>query len=78
MVRRASIFGSVLLTCQIFRIMPASVQESIVFSHKYNETFYQLVIEGKSILPADTNHKLSLCLLVCALGPDLVLLPNGN
>lgn len=45
----------VLLTCQILRIMSASVRENILFSHEYDETFYQLVIEGKSILSADTH-----------------------
>jgi len=29
------------------RIMSATIRDNILFSHEYDETFYNLVIEGK-------------------------------
>lgn len=35
-----------LLTNLSWRILSATVRENILFSHEYEETFYNLVIEG--------------------------------
>jgi len=42
-----------------YRILSASIRDNILFSHEYDETFYNLVIEGKlppvSFLVSDCN-----------------------
>jgi len=57
------------------RIMSATVRENIIFFHEYEETFYNLVIEGEYRWFACW---LSDTLVGCALGQDLALLPNGD
>jgi len=47
-------FRSAIMEYQFPRILSATVRENILFSHEYDETFYNLVIEGNAI---------SLCLL---------------
>lgn len=58
--------------------MSASIRDNIVFSHEYDEIFYNLVLDGKSFL----RHRLQLLTAVmctaCALRPDLALMPEGD
>ena len=59
------------------RILSATVRDNILFSHEYDEVFYDLVIEGLLIICAIINE-LQVINLGCALGPDLALLPQGD
>ena len=34
-----------------YRIMSATVKENILFAHEYDETFYNLVLDGRIFTP---------------------------
>ena len=57
--------------------MSGTIKDNILFSHQYDDTFYNLVLDGE-------RHHLNNCVLTnfeptaCALGPDLALLSNGD
>jgi hypothetical protein len=34
-----------------YRVLSSTVRDNILFSHEYDETFYNLVIEGLSLAP---------------------------
>ena len=57
--------------------MGASIRDNILFSHEYDETFYNLVLDGAyiKVIPFFVFNPLS---IACALRPDLELLPNGD
>jgi ABC-type multidrug transport system fused ATPase/permease subunit len=61
---------------QANRILSATVRDNILFSHEYDEVFYNLVVEGM--------HRINFVRLAltfstaCALKPDLELLPQGD
>ena len=57
--------------------MSATVRDNILFSHEYDETFYNLVIDGACASSFLSTHADPFP-LACALGPDLALLPNGD
>lgn len=62
--------------------MSASIRDNIVFSHEFDESFYELVLDGN----CDSFCVTSSCLtrrfcksrLACALRPDLALLADGD
>jgi ATP-binding cassette, subfamily C (CFTR/MRP), member 1 len=62
------------------RLMGASIRDNILFSHEFDEAFYNLVLDGecfrdhRRLCAPHTDH-LS---VACALRPDLELLPNGD
>ena len=61
----------------MFRIMSGTIKDNILFSHHYDDTFYNLVLDGEnhcsnSFAPADIGFA------ACALRPDLALLSNGD
>lgn len=73
--------GNLHLTASLHpRILSASVRENILFSHEYDETFYNLVVEGRTpFCPPGAHWRLMRFFLsACALGPDLALLPQGD
>ena len=74
MVDGFSSFTLILLN-QTSRILSATVRDNILFSHEYDEIFYNLVIEGIRAILFD---ELLVTHLGCALGPDLMLLPQGD
>ena len=59
--------------------MSASIKDNILFSHKYDEVFYTLVLDGtcrgsRWLPPAlFTFHPIA-----CALRPDLALMADGD
>ena len=48
---------------KLCRIMSATVRDNILFSHEYDEVFYNVVIEGDFILQLKTksNLRISMC-----------------
>jgi ATP-binding cassette, subfamily C (CFTR/MRP), member 1 len=57
--------------------MSGTIRDNILFSHHYDDTFYNLVLDGeryhlKSYTLTDIGS------IACALRPDLALLPNGD
>ena len=54
------------------------MRDNILFSHEYDEIFYNLVIEGLFIMYMLSFDELQITHLGCALGPDLALLPHGD
>jgi ATP-binding cassette subfamily C (CFTR/MRP) protein 1 len=62
-----------------YRLMGASIRDNILFSHEYDETFYNLVLDGAcgSSRPYRFFDFIFLS-IACALRPDLALLPNGD
>ena len=60
--------------------MSATVKDNIVFNYEFDETFYNLVLDGK----LSRFHAVMLLvltrglLLACALRPDLALMPQGD
>jgi hypothetical protein len=60
--------------------MSATVRENILFSHEYDETFYNLVVEGNAYVCCSFGYfpLTAFAPLACALGPDLALLPDGD
>ncbi|KAG6330747.1 hypothetical protein ID866_8342 [Astraeus odoratus] len=69
--------GSVSYAAQNPWIMSATVRDNILFSHAYDEVFYNLVIEGSVPFAIEGSWYLK-SLLACALKPDLALLPQGD
>ncbi|KAF7790029.1 hypothetical protein EIP86_000977 [Pleurotus ostreatoroseus] len=71
--------GEVMLSGCI-SIMSATVKDNIVFNYEFDETFYNLVLDGK----LSRFHAVMLLvltrglLLACALRPDLALMPQGD
>lgn len=60
--------------------MGASIRDNILFSHEYDEEFYNLVLDG--VYPRTVVHcaqliSVSFC-IACTLRPDLELFPNGD
>lgn len=61
--------------------MSASVRDNIIFSHEYDETFYNLVLDGT--FPFDSSQLLlnlysQFACIACALRPDLALMAQGD
>ena len=54
------------------------MRDNILFSHEYDEVFYNLVIEGLVILHVIIYDELQMSYLGCCLGQDLALLPQGD
>ena len=54
------------------------MRENILFSHEYDETFYNLVLDGEPLHTLIKARRLTVGLVACALGPDLALLPQGD
>ena len=59
------------------RIMSGTIKDNILFSHHYDETFYNVVLDGErhrfnKPFPAYTHPP------ACALRPDLAVLSNGD
>ncbi len=60
------------------RLMGASIRDNILFSHEWDETFYNLVLDGAYIYQGHSGFVFSSLSIACALRPDLELLPNGD
>ena len=63
------------------RLMGASIRDNILFSHEYDEAFYNLVLDGvysEGHYQLNTAHNLTPLCIACALRPDLELFPNGD
>ena len=43
------------------RIMSATIRENIVFNYEYDETFYNLVLDGKSLRTARSAEGMLIC-----------------
>lgn len=59
------------------RIMSGTIRDNILFSHQYDEIFYNLVLDGR------IHYAKNYCVnyiepAACALRPDLAILPNGD
>lgn len=67
------------LTFLLCRILSATVRENILFSHEYEEGFYNQVVEGLlNIHVLALGNTILNIFLACALRPDLALLPEGD
>jgi hypothetical protein len=44
------LFCSLVLADGVLRIVSATIRDNILFSHEYDETFYDLVIDGEFLL----------------------------
>lgn len=62
----------------IYRIMSATIRDNIVFSYEYDETFYNMVLDGMNKHFCSTDHPLIFGYAACALRPDLALMPEGD
>lgn len=63
----------------LFRILSATVRENILFSHEYEESFYNQVVEGLLNIHVLAFENLTFNMfLACALRPDIALLPEGD
>ena len=60
------------------RILSASVRDNILFSHEYDEQFYNMVIDGLYVFVSTSSLDFTHHLLACALRHDLNLLPQGD
>lgn len=58
--------------------MSATVRDNILFSHEYDESFYDLVVEGTCFRCSTGNHVRLVSWTACALKPDLVILSQGD
>lgn len=59
--------------------MSASVRDNILFSHEYDDTFYNLVLDGVYFPQPSSSCVVCLIMIAaCALRPDLALLAQGD
>ena len=75
--KRATASHSSGFTHRMRRIMGGTIRDNILFSHHYDETFYDLVLDGERHHFGNyalTNFEPT----ACALRPDLALLSNGD
>lgn len=73
------VHGRVAYAAQNPWIMSSSVRENITFFRKFDQTYYDLVLDGGSLtldLPNDRPTDLSP--IACALRQDISLLPDGD
>ncbi|KAG1776029.1 P-loop containing nucleoside triphosphate hydrolase protein [Suillus placidus] len=71
-----ALFGNVAYAAQNPWILSATVRDNILFSHEYDEVFYNLVIEGMYMINC-VRFGLTFS-TACALKPDLELLSQGD
>ena len=57
--------------------MSGTIKDNILFSHHYDETFYNLVLDGECSNPSNCTVT-HVGFIACALRPDLVLLSDGD
>ncbi|KAG9309821.1 P-loop containing nucleoside triphosphate hydrolase protein [Chiua virens] len=69
--------GSVAYAAQNPWILSATIRDNILFSHEYDESFYDLVIEGTYDRNLASFFSLTVW-IACALKPDLAVLPQGD
>ena len=74
---QVTVTGTVAYAPQNPWIMSATVRDNILFFHKYDEVFYDLVLDGK-LGPFCAFLRIPRRVLACALRQDLAALPNGD
>lgn len=57
--------------------MSGTIKDNILFSHQYDETFYNLVLDGGHLHP-QCYASAYIRSTACALRPDLAILSNGD
>lgn len=58
--------------------MSTTIKDNIVFNYEFDETFYNLVLDGKFNHYICSEYVVLTTELACALRPDLALMPQGD